>query len=92
MAAAQGMTPTISSGVAQGALAALKAGDAATHDRLIAAAAASLPPVDALVLAQFTMARAAAAIQSVPGCVVLTTPESAVAKLRALVEECAGTC
>lgn len=86
MAASRGVMPTISSGVAQGALAALKAGDAATHDRLIAAAAAALAPVDALVLAQFTMARATAAIASVPGRAVLTTPESAVAKLHALVE------
>lgn len=68
------------------ALAALKAGRGDEHDRLIADAAAALPPVDALILAQFSMARGAAKIAAVPGRTVITTPESAVRKLRALVE------
>jgi hypothetical protein len=68
------------------ALAALKAGRGDEHDRLIADAAAALPPVDALILAQFSMARAASRIAPVPGRVVITTPESAVRKLRSLVE------
>lgn len=67
------------------ALVALKAGRGDEHDRLIAEAAAKLPPVDALILAQFSMARAAAAIAPVPGRAVITTPDSAVRKLRALV-------
>lgn len=67
------------------ALAALKAGRDDEHDRLIADAAAALPHVDALILAQFSMARAASNIAAVPGRVVITTPESAVRKLRALV-------
>jgi Asp/Glu/hydantoin racemase len=85
LAAARGLVPQLATHVVEGALAALKAGDADTHDRLIAAAAAALPPVDALVLAQFTMARAAAALAPVPGRAVLTTPESAVRKLKMLV-------
>jgi aspartate/glutamate racemase len=68
------------------ALAALKAGRGDEHDRLIADAAAALPPVDALILAQFSMARAAPRIAPLPSRVVITTPESAVRKLRSLVE------
>jgi hypothetical protein len=86
MAKARGVVPTILTHVVEGALAALKRGDAAEHDRLIARAAADLGAVDALVLAQFSMARAAAAIAAVKGRKVITTPESAVLKLRALVE------
>lgn len=85
MARARAIVPTIITGVVDGALDALKAGDGAAHDRLIAQAAGALPPVDALVLAQFSMERAAPAIPPVPGRTVLTTPESAVRKLKALV-------
>lgn len=66
-----------------GALAALAAGDGAAHDRLVVAAIAALPPVDVVLLTQFSLARAAGLIQ---GRRVLTTPDSAVAKLRRLVE------
>jgi Asp/Glu/hydantoin racemase len=86
MAKAKGIVPTILTRVVDGALAALKDGDGAEHDRLIAAAAADLTKVDALVLAQFSMARAAAGIAPVPGRTVITTPESAVLKLRELVQ------
>ena len=68
--------------VVDGALAALQSGDGATHDRLIADAAATLPPVDAVVLGQFSMARAAAAVRARVAAPVLTTPDSAVAALR----------
>jgi Asp/Glu/hydantoin racemase len=85
MAKAKGMVPTILTRVVDGALAALKRGDGAEHDRLIAAAAADLTKVDALVLAQFSMARAAATIAPAKGRTVITTPESAVLKLRELV-------
>jgi Asp/Glu/hydantoin racemase len=85
MAKAKGIVPTILTRVVDGALAALKRGDGAEHDRLIARAAAELTAVDALVLAQFSMARAARAIAAVKGRTVITTPESAVRKLRGLV-------
>jgi Asp/Glu/Hydantoin racemase len=87
MAKARGIVPTIMTRVADGALEALKAGAGERHDRLIAEAAAALPPVNALVLAQFSMARAAPAIPSVPGRKILTTPESAVLKLKGLVKD-----
>jgi hypothetical protein len=86
MARVRGLAPTIMTRVVDGALAALKAGDGGTHDRLIAQAAAELASVDALVLTQFSMARATPAIAPVPGRTILTTPASAVLKLRGLVE------
>ena len=64
------------------AIAALQKGLATEHDRLIAAAAAEMGPCDALVLGQFSMARAAAGIPSAPGRKVLTSPHSAVSRLK----------
>jgi Asp/Glu/hydantoin racemase len=68
--------------IVPGALAALQAGDGQAHDRKIAEAAAHLPPVDALVLGQFSMARAA---RGLDGRTVYTTPDAAVAELKARV-------
>jgi Asp/Glu/hydantoin racemase len=87
MAAARGVTPEILTVVAEGALAALQSGDGPGHDRIAAATAAALPPVDVLVLCQFSLARAASAIAPVEGRTVLTTPTSAVAKLRGVLAE-----
>lgn len=70
--------------LAEGALAALNAGDGAGHDRLAAEAAASLADCDAIALAQFSLARARDAVAARTGKPVLTTPDSAVRKLRAL--------
>lgn len=68
----------------EGALAALDRGDVAEHDRLAAAAATSLSGCDVIALAQFSLARAAEGVARASGRKVLTTPESAVRKLRAL--------
>lgn len=70
--------------LAEGALAALDAGDAATHDRLAAEAARELADCDVIALAQFSLARAAEAIAAATGKPVLTTPDSAVRKLKSL--------
>jgi len=78
----RGVVPVVTTGVVEGALRALQSGDADRHDALIAEAAARHEDADALVLAQFSMARAAAKIG---GRHVLATPDSAVAKLRRLV-------
>jgi len=64
------------------AIAALQQGLGAEHDRLIAAAAAEIGPCDALVLGQFSMARAATGIPAVAGRRVLTSPHSAVTRLK----------
>jgi hypothetical protein len=80
----RGLSPEITTVVAEGGLEALKAGDGARHDRIAAETAARLGNVDVLVLCQFSLARAASMIEPVPGRTVLTTPGSAVAKLRRL--------
>jgi len=82
MAEARGASPEITPVVAEGGLEALKAGDGTLHDRIAARTAAGLTDIDVLVLCQFSLARAASAIELVPGRTVLTTPDSAVAKLR----------
>ncbi len=70
--------------LADGALAALNDGDTATHDRLVAEAALEMGDVDAIALAQFSLGRAARAVAAATGKPVLTTPSSAVRKLRRL--------
>lgn len=75
----------VSTALAAGALAALDAGDAAEHDRLAAVAAQALIACDVIALAQFSLARAAPAVAAATGRTVLTTPDSAVRKLRRLV-------
>lgn len=70
--------------LAEGAMAALDRGDAAEHDRMAVLAAEGLKACDAIALAQFSLARAAPAIAAATGKPVLTTPGSAVRKLRRL--------
>ncbi len=85
LAAARGATIQVTTHVVADALAALAAGDGARHDELIAAAAQTLE-CDVLVLGQFSMARARDRVAARANArVVLTTPEAAVNRLRALV-------
>lgn len=86
MARARGASVEVFPTLAEGALTALQAGDAETHDRLAAEAAARLPELDALVLGQFSLARAAPLIRASRDAPVLTTPESAALGLRAMLE------
>ena len=72
----------ITTALANGALNALDAGDGARHDQLAAEAARSLAGCDVIALGQFSLARAARAVAEATGRPVLTTPESAVRKLR----------
>jgi hypothetical protein len=73
--------------LAEGALAALERGDGPAHDRLAAAAAArAFAGCEVIALAQFSLARAAPAVAALTGRPVLTTPDSAVVKLRRLLE------
>lgn len=82
MAAARGRRVTVKSIFAEGALAALTAGDTAAHDRLAAEACRGLEGVDALILGQFSLARAAPGIRRIAPVPVLTTPDCAVRALR----------
>lgn len=70
--------------LAEGALDALDRGDASAHDRLAAAAAVRIKDCDVIALAQFSLARAADAVHAATGRPVLTTPDSAVRKLKRL--------
>ncbi len=70
--------------LAEGAMAALDAGDLEAHDRLAAEAARRLADCDAILLGQFSLARAAPRVSAATGRPVVTTPGSAVRKLRAL--------
>lgn len=64
------------------AMRALRSGDGHEHDRLIAEAAGRLEGCDAVLLAQFSTARARDAVGTVVTVPVLTSPDSAVRLLR----------
>jgi hypothetical protein len=70
--------------LATGAMAALDRGDRAEHDRLVAEASRDLRDCDLIALAQYSMAPAAALVAEASGRPVLTTPDSAVLKLKQL--------
>lgn len=74
------------------AMDAARRGDMATHNALLREAAErhGMREFDAVMLAQFSMAPARDAVQSVVSCPVLTSPASAVRKLKALLAR-AGT-
>jgi len=65
-----------------GALDALKSGDGATHDRLIAEAAAQVSDADTILLAHFSMSRAAEMARASTDIPVLTSPDAAIEKLK----------
>ncbi|MDA7964310.1 aspartate/glutamate racemase family protein [Ruegeria sp.] len=87
MAAKQGKTVEITPILAEGALAALKAADSEAHDQAVLAACADLKDVDAIILGQFSLARAETALSQVTQCPILTTPDCAVLALRSLFDE-----
>ena len=72
--------------LAEGAMAALNAGDVATHDKLVVEAARDLVKHGAKViaLAQYSMAHCKSMVEAACGVPVLTTPDSAIEKLKRL--------
>ena len=70
--------------LAEGAMAALDRGDRTEHDRLVVEAAKELRGCDVIALAQYSMAPAAPQVAEATGRPVLTTPDSAVARLKEL--------
>jgi Asp/Glu/hydantoin racemase len=82
LASSRGIKLRLKTRTVPAAIAALQQGRAAEHDSLIAAAAVEMGPCDALVLGQFSMARAAAGIPVAAGRRVLTSPHSAVSRLK----------
>ncbi len=85
LAASRSIRATIETCCVPNAMAALKAGNAAGHNRLLAQAAPRLADCDAVLLAHFSTARAASAVSGVLDRPVLTAPGSAVAKLKAAI-------
>jgi Asp/Glu/hydantoin racemase len=84
-AKARGVEIDVVQSVAEGAFAIGNAGDRITHDRMVVAAAERIADtVDVLCLAQVSMALARGAVQAKVKVPVLTSPATAVARLRAL--------
>jgi Asp/Glu/hydantoin racemase len=83
-ATAMGVHPQVDVRLAEGALEAFRAGDPQEHDRRIATAAAELGPCDVVMLAQYSMARAAPVVRTPGDVAVLTSPGAAVARLKGL--------
>jgi aspartate/glutamate racemase len=83
-AQALGIAATLETVCVPSAMAAARAGDMATHDRLIAEAAPRLSHCDAVMLAHFSTSTAREAVQGVLTCPVLSAPEAAVDALRRL--------
>ncbi len=77
-----GSTAALTSVFVPGAMAALLAGQREKHDALVAAAASGLADCTAIMLAQFSMAPAAARLRGQTSVPVLTSPASAVATLK----------
>ncbi len=82
MATARGKRIELIAQVAKGALGALKEGDFNEHDAIVARAAGNFDDIDCLILGQFSLARAADAVEAVRGRRPITTPHSAVRKLK----------
>ena len=81
--ASAGTGATVETVLVEPAMAALRAGDGAAHDRLLAEAAPRLRGCDAVMLAHFSTSRAEAAVAAaLPGAAVLTSPGAAVRALR----------
>jgi len=81
-AAQRNLKISVRSAAAPDALAALQRGESELHDRLVVAAGEALGDCQVLMLAQFSMARAAARFAARTGRRVLTSPSSAVARLK----------
>jgi len=84
-AKARGVNIQVVQSVAEGAFAIGNRGDAATHDRMVVEAAQRIADqVDVLCLAQVSMALARGAMQAKVKVPVLTSPATAVARLKRL--------
>jgi Asp/Glu/hydantoin racemase len=82
----KGFACTVESKMAEGALDAVRSGDRERHDSLVAAAAEGFAECDVLLLAQHSMSPVKERIPERAGRRVLTSSETAVRKLRELVE------
>jgi Asp/Glu/hydantoin racemase len=86
-AEARGLRVHVVESVAEGAFAIGNTGDAVTHDRMVVEAAERIAgQVDVLCLAQVSMALARGAVQATVKVPVLTSPATAVARLKMLLD------
>jgi Asp/Glu/hydantoin racemase len=86
MAARQNVDVSIVTACAEGAQQILQAGDAQRHHDMVAGQVKNLKDCDVILLAQFSMAGARAAVEAQTKLPVLTSPDSAVQAIRAAVE------
>ena len=77
---------TINSVCIPDAMAALQQGDASRHNALLAKAANQLSSCDAIMLAQFSTSIAREAVAKTISCPILTSPDSAVIKLKKILQ------
>lgn len=82
MIAQRGVAATLEVVCVPDAMTALRAGDGARHDALLAKAAGDLAACGAIMLGQFSTARAKDAVAAATGQPVLTSPDTAVAALK----------
>ena len=82
---ASGSQATLRTIVVDGAMDALRRGDAQTHNELVAARAPALADCDAIMLAHFSTSRAFDLTRRAVKAPLLTSPDSAVDRMRALV-------
>lgn len=85
IARAKGSGARIETRLAEGAMAALKGGDAERHNELVAREAERLAHCDAVMLAHFSTSRAYDRASAAIAAPVLTSPRSAVQALRVMV-------
>ena len=82
MASARGQGITLSQHYVEHAFDAMAAGNGDSHDAMIANAASTITDTDVIVLAQFTLSRAAPSVSEVTNIPVLNSPGAAVGKLK----------
>jgi Asp/Glu/hydantoin racemase len=87
MAVKQNIDVSIATACADGAQPILMAGDAQRHHEMVAGQVKNLKDCDVILLAQFSMAGARAAVEAATTLPVLTSPDSAVQAIRAAVEQ-----
>jgi Asp/Glu/hydantoin racemase len=80
-----GSQATLRTIVVDGAMDALRKGDAETHNRLVAARAPELADCDAIMLAHFSTSRAAEKVGAAVSTPVLTAPDAAVDRMKSIV-------
>ena len=81
-----GKTPELTSVLVPEAMELLRSGDVSGHNRLVAAAAAQLKQCAAVMLAQFSTSQAVEEVSRAINARVLTSPHSAVSKLKTVLQ------